>query len=438
VLAATATAQPARKRTGTKTAEPTKAAKPEAPKPPSGPLILAVSIGSQRVVVYDNGTPIASAPISSGMPGRPTPMGIFSVIQKDRYHHSNLYSNAPMPYMQRITWSGVALHAGVLPGYPASHGCIRLPESFAVRLWGMTKMGARVVVTRNEVAPYEIDHPRLASIVKRPDPVPPPEVRNDAPKPDAGIVEANKSDAGKSEASKSGTAGEVVVASTAPSANTASDGTGVLENLHDTAEHVGAVARNAPPAPALVQRVAAVDKPAELRPAVDTFGPDHPVPMPLAKPADPSLRSGQLSLFVSRKEGKLFVRKGFEPVFETPVTIAHKELPLGTHVFTASRPTDGSAGVRWLAVSIGYDRQPAAEPERQKGKGRAAREERPATPSSEALRRSAAEALDRIELPAEALDRISPLLAPGASLLISDQGLGGETGKETDFIVVTR
>jgi lipoprotein-anchoring transpeptidase ErfK/SrfK len=433
VPAAIVTAQPPRKRTSTKTAESAKAAKPEAPKPPSGPLILAVSIGSQRVVVYDNGTPIASAPISSGMPGRPTPMGVFSVIQKDRYHHSNLYSNAPMPYMQRITWSGVALHAGVLPGYPASHGCIRLPESFAVRLWGMTKMGARVVVTRNEVAPYEINHPRLASIAKRPDPVPPPEARNDAPKPEAGIVEASKSDASKSE-----TAGEVVVASTAPSADTVTDGTGVLENLHDIAEHVGAVARNDPPAPALVQRVAAVDKPAELRPAVDTFGPDHPVPMPLVKPADASLRSGQLSMFVSRKEGKLFVRKGFEPVFETPVTIAHKELPLGTHVFTASRPTDGSAGVRWLAVSIGYDRQPAAEPERQKGKGRAAREERPATPSSEGLRKSAAEALDRIELPPEALDRISPLLAPGASLLISDQGLGGETGKETDFIVVTR
>jgi hypothetical protein len=208
--------------------------------------------------------------------------------------------------------------------------------------------------------------------------------------------------------------------------------------LHDAAEHVGVAARNAPPPPALVQRVAAVDKPVELRPAVDNFGPDHPVPMPQVKPADAALRSGQLSLFVSRKEGKLFVRKGFEPVFDMPVTIAHKELPLGTHVFTASRPTDGSAGVRWLAVSIGYDRQPAAEPEHQKGKARAAREERPAPLTSEALRKSAAEALDRIELPAEALDRISPLLAPGASLLISDQGLGGETGKETDFIVVTK
>ena len=106
------------------------------------------------MTVYDNGTPIATAPVSTGMPGHPTPMGVFSVIQKDRYHHSNIYSDAPMPYMQRITWSGVAMHEGVVPGHPASHGCIRLPHEFAQRLWGMTKMGVRVVVTpRNDVAP---------------------------------------------------------------------------------------------------------------------------------------------------------------------------------------------------------------------------------------------------------------------------------------------
>ena len=80
-------------------------------------------------------------------------MGVFSVIQKDRYHHSNIYSGAPMPYMQRITWGGVALHAGVLPGYPASHGCIRMPGSFAVKMWGWTKMGARVIVTPGELSP---------------------------------------------------------------------------------------------------------------------------------------------------------------------------------------------------------------------------------------------------------------------------------------------
>ena len=80
-------------------------------------------------------------------------MGVFSVIQKHKYHHSNIYSGAPMPYMQRITWSGVAMHAGVLPGYPASHGCIRMPMNFAVKMWGWTRMGARVVITPGELTP---------------------------------------------------------------------------------------------------------------------------------------------------------------------------------------------------------------------------------------------------------------------------------------------
>ncbi len=152
-----------------KTDQAAKNPKKDQPKPPSGPLIIVVSIGSQHVTVYDNGTPIATAPVSTGMPGHPTPMGVFSVIQKDRYHHSNIYSNAPMPFMQRITWSGVAMHEGVVPGHPASHGCIRLPHEFAMRLWGMTKMGVRVVVTpRNDVTPVEIDHPRLVAMATKP------------------------------------------------------------------------------------------------------------------------------------------------------------------------------------------------------------------------------------------------------------------------------
>ena len=82
-------------------------------------------------------------------------MGVFSVIQKHKLHHSNIYSGAPMPYMQRITWSGIAIHAGVLPGYPASHGCIRMPMAFAVKMWNWTKMGARVVVTPGEMHAVE-------------------------------------------------------------------------------------------------------------------------------------------------------------------------------------------------------------------------------------------------------------------------------------------
>jgi hypothetical protein len=108
---------------------------------PKGPLQLVVSINTQKVTLFSNGVRVAQGPVSTGVPGHPTPMGVFSVIEKDRYHHSNIYSGAPMPYMQRITWSGVALHEGVLPGHPASHGCIRMSHDFAKKLWPITKLG---------------------------------------------------------------------------------------------------------------------------------------------------------------------------------------------------------------------------------------------------------------------------------------------------------
>ena len=136
------------------------------PPKPTGPLIVAISIGSQHLTVYDNGTPVASAPVSTGMKGHLTPTGLFSIIQKQKWHELKLYSNAPMPFMERITWSGVALHAGVLPGYPASHGCIRLPHEFAVRSNGMTRIGARVIVSHNDIAPFEIDHPQLDALTR--------------------------------------------------------------------------------------------------------------------------------------------------------------------------------------------------------------------------------------------------------------------------------
>ena len=120
---------------------------------PQGPLIIAISIDQQNVKIYDANGFFAETPVSTGMAGHPTPMGVFSVIQKQKLHHSNIYSGAPMPFMQRITWSGIAMHAGVLPGYPASHGCIRMPMAFAVKMYGWTKMGARVVVTPGEMTP---------------------------------------------------------------------------------------------------------------------------------------------------------------------------------------------------------------------------------------------------------------------------------------------
>jgi lipoprotein-anchoring transpeptidase ErfK/SrfK len=128
---------------------------------PSGPLVLVVSIGKQTVTVYDNGKELAKSPISSGMPGHDSPTGIFSILEKNRYHYSNLYGGAPMPFMQRVTNSGVAMHAGELPGYPASHGCIRLPYSFARNLFGITDIGARVIITNDDPTPAEFNSPHL-------------------------------------------------------------------------------------------------------------------------------------------------------------------------------------------------------------------------------------------------------------------------------------
>ena len=101
--------------------------------------MIAISINKQNMKIYDANGFFAETPISTGMRGHATPMGVFSVIQKQKLHHSNIYSGAPMPYMQRITWSGIAIHAGVLPGYPASHGCIRMPMAFAVKMYGWTR-----------------------------------------------------------------------------------------------------------------------------------------------------------------------------------------------------------------------------------------------------------------------------------------------------------
>src|SRR5437868_11912367 len=127
------------------------------------PILAIVSLQSQRSIVYDANGWILRAPVSSGQRGRETPAGIFSVIQKDADHHSNLYDDAYMPHMQRITWSGIALHGGPLPGHPASHGCVRMPYEFAERLFDATRLGMRVIIAPGNATPVEIAHPALFS-----------------------------------------------------------------------------------------------------------------------------------------------------------------------------------------------------------------------------------------------------------------------------------
>jgi hypothetical protein len=120
---------------------------------PEGPVLLVVSLATQRAVLYRNGIPIAITTVSTGRPGHRTPTGIFTVLERDVEHYSSLYNAAPMPFMQRITWGGVALHGGQLPGYPASHGCIRLPHEFARLLFGVTRLGMTVIITSEAAVP---------------------------------------------------------------------------------------------------------------------------------------------------------------------------------------------------------------------------------------------------------------------------------------------
>jgi hypothetical protein len=132
-------------------------------KAPAGPVLLVVNLDTQRAVLFRNGVPIAASTLSTGRPGYETPTGVFTILQKHVEHYSSKYDNAPMPYMQRLTWKGVALHAGQLPGYPASHGCIRLPKEFARLLYGATRLGMTVVVTRLPAPLKQTDELPLAS-----------------------------------------------------------------------------------------------------------------------------------------------------------------------------------------------------------------------------------------------------------------------------------
>ncbi|GAA0336424.1 L,D-transpeptidase [Sphingomonas oligophenolica] len=138
---------------------------------PSGPLLLVVNVTTQRAVLYRNGVPIGVTTVSTGRRGHLTPLGVFPILQKQVEHYSSIYDNAPMPFMQRLTWGGVALHGGSLPGYPASHGCIRLPLEFARLLFAETRLGMTVMVmqsARPHVLSPDIDPLPAAAVTSPP------------------------------------------------------------------------------------------------------------------------------------------------------------------------------------------------------------------------------------------------------------------------------
>jgi lipoprotein-anchoring transpeptidase ErfK/SrfK len=505
---------------------------------PQGPLIIAISIDRQNLKLYDANGFFAETPISTGMRGHPTPMGVFSVIQKHKFHHSNIYSGAPMPFMQRITWSGVAIHAGVLPGYPASHGCIRMPMAFAIKMWNWTRLGARVVVTPGEITPANFSHPLLAAQKVVPQPIAKPQVdAPSAPKSDkaseadtpirpaiSAVSLELRSTVGHGDGGKPvgaepvaatplrdqahtadargalppPTKALVTMSDAAPSggnvsprekASAATDGApsiiadavsasdkdgkkpdeaqALVQTSVDAAK-VGATATgslNPGPKAAEAKFEAKVDdvkaeaskpdalksgeKPgesvkADISPSVAVKEERARVPE-LAKdasklaPAAAPKRSGQISVFISRKDSKLYARQNFAPLFEVPIAIAPSERPLGTHVFTAQVDKGDANVLHWSVVSLPV---PSRYAERRDEGERALRRRKMAGAvevKAVPVPDSPTEALDRLTIPADAMARITEALSTGGSIIVSDQGIAaGETGEGTDFIVSLR
>jgi lipoprotein-anchoring transpeptidase ErfK/SrfK len=462
--------------------------KPEAKSPPipSGPLHIIVSIDKQRATLFADGQPVASTAISTGTASHPTPMGVFTVIQKDRHHVSNLYG-AAMPYMQRITWSGAALHQGPLPGYPASHGCVRLTESFAQLLWKTTKMGARIIITRPEVAPLEFTHARLFTPTPKmvaappavvPIPVPAP-VRAAEPATTSSVTKVRTADAANTvvvavdtvaaDATKAVTTAVVTepLASTAAEQPTKQSDTDGVGGTRDPAAQASATIEPAEVKAAEAQPVEAkpvkagvvATKPVETKPAdvkqveaqlIEARAIPIAAPTPIIVDERPKTMPATIvqeangrpiSVFVSLKENKLYVRQGWKPLFDARVSFEHPEQPIGTHVYTAMG-AKAEGGLRWTVVSIPSAFRRATEVKnanKNSDSGRKGRQEHAAKAVDVvAPMPSPSAALDRIVMAPELVERISEMITPGSSLIVSDNRLSDETGEYTDFVVLTR
>ena len=431
---------------------------------PPEPLIAVISLSNQHIEVYGPAGSIDRSRISSGQPGHDTPPGVFSILQRNRFHRSNIYSNAPMPYMQRLTWSGIALHEGYVPNYRASHGCIRLPGSFARKLWGMGRIGMRVIVSPSQVAPVGFVHaslpvPRLSPSLMAKAPVRVAAAGDEAPTPRSQRLapyEAAQERLAQATAMKSFTSKAVK-----PALETATDKSAEARRLSDALQASARILADAEDlvvieseamatvqtenAEALVRQrmrmaesgLAAVrdahDKlkqsEAEASNAAFAAAAMARDAQMAAEAADEELRLARkavspLSVFISRKTGQIHIRQGFQEMYQGPVVIAEPDRALGTHVFTAMQQSQDGASLRWTAVSVPTNGGVSIT---RPGRGF------PAPKSAS----TASEALDRIALPEEARELMSERVWPGASLIVSDFGLG-ETNQYTDFVILTR
>jgi hypothetical protein len=399
-----------------------------APRAAGEPLMAIISIKSQHVTLYDAEGWILRAPVSTGTKGRETPAGIFAVVEKKKEHRSNMYDDAEMPNMQRITWNGIALHGGPLPGYAASHGCVRLPFGFAERLFDKTRLGMRVIISPEDAEPMEFSHPSLP-----------------VPKADAIAAAPARAEAAPREAAEAAKAADETKKAAATATRETASLTAALRKLETQKKRADAELAAADKATAsaktdearakaedLKQKAAA--KATELATQLDTAKADAASKLYAASAAKEAAKAAQtkkadtakaaseaklllepFSIYISRETQKLYVRRQtskpapdgggvvFDASIEVPVKIRNPERPIGTHVFTAVARSD--TGLRWTAVTIDHSDE-------------------------------AKSAFDRITIPQEVLDRIGPTVLPRSSIVISDEPLSNETNYRTEFVTV--
>lgn len=396
--------------------------------PVNEPVHLIVSVPRQQVDVYVGGKLVASSPVSTGRKSHPTPTGVFSILDKKKYHRSNIYSRAPMPFMQRLTWSGIALHASnQVPNYPASHGCVRLPPEFAKKLFRFTEIGAHVIIAGNETTPVAFSHPKLFQPV--------------ALQRQAAATTGFTLD-GLQYSADSGPTAPLILEASVEAMQPRKIG---AETQPAEVEPV-----NGPPVRILVTRRTGRELVRDVQTMLKELGYD-PGELDgwMGRRTGGAIASFQESRGLPetgamsealveelyRAAGKdqpptghLYVRRDFAPVFDVPVTIAKPEVPLGTHLFTAMDFKDDATEVQWLAMTLndGMPDPLATEPGDDKT-------------DTEPMPSAAKEALDRIKIPVAVRRWISAMLTPGSSLAISDDGISRETlDKGTDFVVLTR
>ena len=399
-----------------------------APRDAGEPIMAIVSIKTQQVTFYDADGWILRAPVSTGIKGRETPAGVFAVIERDKDHHSTMYDDAWMPNMQRITWNGIALHGGPLPGYAASHGCVRMPYGFAERLFDKTRIGMRVIISPNDAVPADISHPALLQ----------PNAEALAAAPARAQPLAREAAAAVKAADEAKKAAAIAARETA--SLTAS--LHKLERLKAGADAEFARADRALTAAKTDQAKAhaeerkqnAAAKVAELGTQLDTAKEGAKSKLDAAAAAKDAAKEAAtnkaaatraaseaklalepVSIYISRATQKLYARRNthkpapdgggevFDTSIEVPVTIRDPGRRIGTHVFTAMARSD--SGLRWTVVTIddGDD---------------------------------AKDALDRITIPQDVLDRIAPTALPRSSIVISDEALSRETNYRTEFVAV--